>query len=256
MAVPTSGRIKMSELVTEFGANAKKMSNLYKGGSLVANNIVNTNVPTSGRIKITEMYGTTGTETRDIQCNWKYNNDSNNKSSYGVRDVTDNSPQAYTSTDGTMPVVFSTRFRAGTGFITSLVIRAFWNEDVGSATDLISVMSSADGNFSSETQAVKITAASDSSSGGYATYTLTFSAAGVLTGCVRSDNSGGAQPQAPTNNFNSGHKWFRIRVNNGQDALGATSKGGSIIQYLNADSAGNVTPNSAVNISAPTTLTV
>lgn len=256
MAIPTSGRIKMSELVAEFGSSANKMSNLYKGGSLVEDNIVNTNVPASGRIKISEMYGTTDTETRDIQCNWVYGNDNSNKSSYGVRDVTDESPQSFTSTDGTMPTVFSTRFRAGTGFITSLVIRAFWNEDVGSNSDLISIMSSADGNFSSETQAVKITSASSSSTGGFATYTLTFSAAGLLTGCVRSSNSGGAQPQAPVNNFSGSHKWFRIRVNNGQGATGFTSKAGSIIKFLNANSAGDVTPNSAVNISAPTTLTV
>jgi hypothetical protein len=67
MPLPTSGRIKMSEIATEFSDPAPfKLSDYYKGGTFVEDNVVNTSLPTSGTLNMTDMYGKTDTETRNI----------------------------------------------------------------------------------------------------------------------------------------------------------------------------------------------
>lgn len=57
MSLQDSGIIKISDLVTEFGGSTpRKLTNYYRGGSLVENSTNNANVPTSGRIKLTDFY--------------------------------------------------------------------------------------------------------------------------------------------------------------------------------------------------------
>lgn len=59
MAIQSSGQIKISDLVTEFGGTAPHgLAEYYRGGGLCTNN--NTNVPTSGEIKLTHFYSASG----------------------------------------------------------------------------------------------------------------------------------------------------------------------------------------------------
>ena len=61
MALQSSGRIKISDLVTEFGGGTpRKLTNYYRGGSLVVQSTNNATVPTSGRIKLSNFYNTGG----------------------------------------------------------------------------------------------------------------------------------------------------------------------------------------------------
>lgn len=62
MAIQSSGQIKISDLVTEFGGTAPHgLAEYYRGGGLCTNN--NTNVPTSGEIKLSQFYSATGAVT-------------------------------------------------------------------------------------------------------------------------------------------------------------------------------------------------
>lgn len=55
MAITSSGQIKISDIVTEFGGSAPHaMSEYYRNGANVPGN--NTNVPTSGQISLTQFY--------------------------------------------------------------------------------------------------------------------------------------------------------------------------------------------------------
>ena len=56
MTLPSSGDIKLSQLIAEFGGGTK-LTNFYRGGGLVPNIPANSNVPTSGTIKLTNFYG-------------------------------------------------------------------------------------------------------------------------------------------------------------------------------------------------------
>ena len=61
MALQDSGIIKISDLVTEFGGSTpRKLTNYYRGGSLVVESTNNATIPTSGRIKLTDFYNTGG----------------------------------------------------------------------------------------------------------------------------------------------------------------------------------------------------
>lgn len=56
MPVPSSGEIKISDLVAEFGGDAPHaLSEYYRGGARVTSN--NTNVPTSGQFRFSNAYG-------------------------------------------------------------------------------------------------------------------------------------------------------------------------------------------------------
>ena len=58
MALPSSGTLKISDIVGEFGGSAPHaLSEYYRGGSLVPDVTQNSSVPTSGTIKITDFYG-------------------------------------------------------------------------------------------------------------------------------------------------------------------------------------------------------
>lgn len=60
MALPSSGIIKMSDLATEFQDTVPyKLSDYYRGGSLVPNASVNSNVPTSGVVRLSNFYSAT-----------------------------------------------------------------------------------------------------------------------------------------------------------------------------------------------------
>ena len=55
MACPSSGEIKISDLVAEFGGSAPHgLTEYYRNGGEVPGN--NTNVPTSGQISLTQFY--------------------------------------------------------------------------------------------------------------------------------------------------------------------------------------------------------
>lgn len=56
MALPGSGTIKLSDLITEFGGGTK-LSDFYRGGAYVPNITANNGVPTSGDISLTDFYG-------------------------------------------------------------------------------------------------------------------------------------------------------------------------------------------------------
>lgn len=58
MALPSSGAISLSAIASEFGdSTPNSISEFYRGGSLVPNTSVNTNVPTSGQISFNDFYG-------------------------------------------------------------------------------------------------------------------------------------------------------------------------------------------------------
>ena len=58
MALPGSGTLTINDIVGEFGGSAPhSLSEYYRGGSLVPNSSLNSNIPTSGQIKISDFYG-------------------------------------------------------------------------------------------------------------------------------------------------------------------------------------------------------
>ena len=58
MALPSSGAISLSAIASEFGdSTPNSISEFYRGGSLVPNTSVNTNVPTSGEISFSDFRG-------------------------------------------------------------------------------------------------------------------------------------------------------------------------------------------------------
>lgn len=58
MPIQTSGTIRITDIVNEFGGSAPhNMSEYYRGGSRVPNIPANNNVPTSGRINLADFYG-------------------------------------------------------------------------------------------------------------------------------------------------------------------------------------------------------
>lgn len=58
MPIQTSGTIRITDIVNEFGGSAPhNMSEYYRGGSRVPNIPVNNNIPTSGRINLADFYG-------------------------------------------------------------------------------------------------------------------------------------------------------------------------------------------------------
>lgn len=60
MALQTSGRIDFSDIRAEFnGTDPVRLSNYYRGGSLVPNIAANNNIPTFGQNKLSNFYGTT-----------------------------------------------------------------------------------------------------------------------------------------------------------------------------------------------------
>tara|TARA_R100000329_G_scaffold147983_1_gene136228 strand:- start:1960 stop:2559 length:600 start_codon:yes stop_codon:yes gene_type:complete len=60
MALPSSGAISLSAIASEFGdSTPNSINEFYRGGSLVPNSSVNTNVPTSGQISFNDFYGAT-----------------------------------------------------------------------------------------------------------------------------------------------------------------------------------------------------
>lgn len=264
MPLPTSGRIKMSEIATEFSDPAPfKLSDYYKGGTFVEDNIVNTSLPTSGTLNMTDMYGKTDTETRNILCNWTYENDTSFKSGFGVSSPSQQTPSSWgrTSDSGTINAntpTLGAAFRGGTGFVTELKVKLFNNEDVGSNSDGFSLLSSADGSFSSSQAAIVIPFGASGSTGGSATYTISFHSSGYITGVARSGASGGAQPGTASTNFDNSHKWFRMRVNNGQQAKSFTSKGGTMVSQasLNGASLGGASISDPLNATVPTSDTV
>jgi hypothetical protein len=60
MAIKSSGTLSFSEIAAEFGAGQPhSLSQFYRGGSIVADISVNTNVPTSGVIRFSNFYNAT-----------------------------------------------------------------------------------------------------------------------------------------------------------------------------------------------------
>ena len=58
MALPSSGAISLSAIASEFGdSTPNSISEFYRGGSLVPNTSINTNVPTSGEISFSDFRG-------------------------------------------------------------------------------------------------------------------------------------------------------------------------------------------------------
>jgi hypothetical protein len=58
MAIQSSGIIRISDLVTEFGGTAPhSLSEYYRGGLLVPNSTINGNIPTGGQINLSNFYG-------------------------------------------------------------------------------------------------------------------------------------------------------------------------------------------------------
>lgn len=58
MALPSSGAISLSAIASEFGdSTPNSISEFYRGGSLVPNTSINTNVPTSGQISFSQFRG-------------------------------------------------------------------------------------------------------------------------------------------------------------------------------------------------------
>lgn len=60
MALPASGQISISQIVTEFGGSAPhSLSEYYRGGGLIPSSDSTANVPTSGLIRLSDFYGAT-----------------------------------------------------------------------------------------------------------------------------------------------------------------------------------------------------
>lgn len=60
MTLPSSGQLSLSMLISEFGGGTK-LTDFYRGGSLVPNIAANNNIPTSGQISLSQFYGATKT---------------------------------------------------------------------------------------------------------------------------------------------------------------------------------------------------
>jgi hypothetical protein len=61
MALPTTGDIALSQIISEFGGPENLIA-YYRGGAYVPNISQNANVPTSGIISVTNFYGATTSE--------------------------------------------------------------------------------------------------------------------------------------------------------------------------------------------------
>ena len=60
MALPNSGPLKFSDLRSEFDdTEESRLSEFYRGGSLVPNAPSNNQIPTSGTIQLSDFYGAT-----------------------------------------------------------------------------------------------------------------------------------------------------------------------------------------------------
>lgn len=57
MPLQSSGEIGIEDLKREFNANSNKLSDYYRGGSIVANSTANNSIPTSDEILLSHFYG-------------------------------------------------------------------------------------------------------------------------------------------------------------------------------------------------------
>ena len=132
--MPASGNpISMSQMRTVWGLSGSlSMGAMYKGGSNVEDNILNTNIATSGNpINFGSFYDAVDVETLDCRHFW----DSApwSLSVTGVTDITDLSYNTYSSAQR----IYQVRFRAGEGFCRQVVIFMESNEDHGAITDAL-----------------------------------------------------------------------------------------------------------------------
>jgi hypothetical protein len=126
MAMPSSGNpISMDQMRTEWGLSGSlSMNAMYKGGSNVEDNIINTNIASSGAINFQSFYEATETENLDLRNRWD-----NTASSYYATGVTDIADTSYNTNTSPSARIYQVRFRAGDGFCREISFYLLSNED-------------------------------------------------------------------------------------------------------------------------------
>jgi hypothetical protein len=67
MAIQSSGRISINDIVGEFGGTAPhSLSEYYRGGARVPNITLNNNIPTTGSISLSDFYGATSFQSLSV----------------------------------------------------------------------------------------------------------------------------------------------------------------------------------------------
>jgi len=103
MALQTSGAISLLDLKNEFGgSNPVRLSDYYRGGSIVPDIFNNQDVPTSGTIKISDFYGASAVTTETLSVSPGSNSVPSNATTYTVQ-VTSNTSWTYSSNVSWLP---------------------------------------------------------------------------------------------------------------------------------------------------------
>ena len=219
MALPASGQISLSQFRTTFGGSVPdSVSEYYRGGSLVSDNAINTNIPQSGAASFSDYYGGAGTQTRNISINMDYNL---GFTAFGLTSAQYASNPTGTPSSfsvGANSLAYQPVFRAGTGFITSASITIQQNEDTGSQSEYVMFY----GGTSSTTATNLVArwdAGSSGSSGGNRSYSIVWGADGKITSITYTggnynigiisfvtDNTSAANA--------AGYTWFGFRLKN------------------------------------------
>ena len=211
MAMPSSSNpITMDQMRTEWGISGSiSMDGMYKGGSYVEDNILNTNIASSGAIDLQSFYDATETENLDLRNRWD-----NTASSYYATGVTDITDTSYNTNTSPSERIYQVRFRAGDGFCREISFYMHSNEKWGDITTAI--------GFYGGTTASGATNLiygwnkhTNSSVGGGRTITIAFTSAGAISSISQStfgpdhsiytfdtDNSGSA----------GSYRWFRFGI--------------------------------------------
>ena len=215
MSLPTSGAISLSQFRTTFGGSAPdSVSEYYRGGSLVSNNAINTNIPQSGAASFSDYYGGSGTQTRNVSIRLGYISPSG-----GVGLTTISSTATpFSIGGGANQIAYQPVFHAGTGFITSASITIQQNEDVASNSEHVLLYGGTSDSTTTNIVA-RWDAGSSGSTGGNRSYSIVWDADGLInsitytggsfnTGIISfvTDNTAAART--------AGYKWFGFRIKN------------------------------------------
>ncbi len=219
MALPSSGAISLSQFRTTFGGTSPDaISEYYRGGSLVADNAINTSIPQSGAASFSDYYGGAGTQSRNISINMDYNL---GFTAFGLTSAQyaanpTGTPGSFSA--GANTLAYQPVFKAGTGFITSAGITIQQNEDTGAQSGYVILYGGT--SYSTATNIVaQWNAGSDGSTGGSRSYSLVWGSDGKISSLTYT--GGGSNVgiiTLATNNVSAanaaGYTWFGFRLKN------------------------------------------
>ena len=215
MALPASGQISLSQFRTTFGGSVPdSVSEYYRGGSLVSDNAINTNIPQSGAASFSDYYGGAGTQTRDVSIRLGYISPSG-----GVGLTTISSTATpFSIGGGANQIAYQPVFHAGTGFITSASITIQQNEDVASNSEHVLLYGGTSDSTTTNIVA-RWDAGSSGSTGGSRSYSIVWDADGLINSITYT----GGQFNTGIISFvtndtaaarTAGYKWFGFRLKN------------------------------------------